>query len=317
MDCLIRGGLTTAKIAFDSGVEQGPSFTKLRMPVDTMISNSGFQTSLAESGGRLPPHHSELIGRENEIEAILSLMREQGARLITLTGPGGVGKTRLGVAVADRAVGLFPGGIWFVSLAALETPSLVLPEIASTLGVRDASGEELLIRISERIGALPVLVILDNLEHVITVSPEIARMLQMAPKLTVLSTTREPLMVRGEIAFPVHPLATESGEPAGLSAAERLFITRASESSYGFEATGESRKLIREICRRLGGIPLAIELAATWVKVLPAQRLLDNIDRQLDVLVRGICRRVSKRCAQQLPGAISSSPQNNSPCSGR
>jgi len=76
-----------------------------------MISNNGFQTSLAESGGRLPPHHSELIGRENEIEAILSLMREQGARLITLTGPGGVGKTRLGVAVADRAVGLFPGGI--------------------------------------------------------------------------------------------------------------------------------------------------------------------------------------------------------------
>jgi non-specific serine/threonine protein kinase len=112
-------------------------------------------------------------------------------------------------------------------------------------------------------------------------------MLQLSPTLKVLSTTREPLMVRGEIAYPVHPLATEPSEPAGQSAAERLFITRASESSYGFEATDETRQVIREICRRLGGIPLAIELAATWVKVLPPQRLLDNLDRQLDVLVRG------------------------------
>jgi predicted ATPase/DNA-binding CsgD family transcriptional regulator len=252
-----------------------------------MSSSNGFQTSLAESGGRLPPHHSELIGREDEIQAILTLVRDQSARLITLTGPGGVGKTRLGVAVADRAVGLFPGGTWFVSLAALDTPGLVLPEIASALGVRDAEGDELLLRISERTGSLPALIILDNLEHVISVSPEIARLLQIAPNLTVLSTTREPLMVRGEIAYPVHPLATESSDALNPSAAERLFITRASESSYGFEVTDESRAVIREICRRLGGIPLAIELAATWVKVLPPQRLLDNLDRQLDVLVRG------------------------------
>jgi predicted ATPase/DNA-binding CsgD family transcriptional regulator/Tfp pilus assembly protein PilF len=252
-----------------------------------MSSSNGFQTSLAESGGRLPPHHSELIGRENEIAAIVALLRDQSARLISLTGPGGVGKTRLGVAVADRAVGMFPGGTWFVSLAALDTPGLVLPEIASALGARDAAGEELLIRIGERMGTLPALIILDNLEHVISVSPEIARMLQVVPNLTVLTTTREPLMVRGEIAYPVHPLATESSNSGVVSAAEQLFITRASESSYGFEVTEESRAVIREICRRLGGIPLAIELAATWVKVLPPQRLLDNLDRQLDVLVRG------------------------------
>ena len=176
-------------------------------------------------------------------------MRDQGARLITLTGPGGVGKTRLGIAVADRAVGLFPGGIWFVSLAALDNPSLVLPEVASALGVRDAIDETLL-RISEQVGSLPALIILDNLEHVIAISPEIARM-QVVPNLTVLSTTREPLMVRGEIAYPVHPLGTEGDESGNLSAAERLFVTRASESSYGFEVTDETRAVIKEICRRL------------------------------------------------------------------
>ncbi|MCC6945314.1 MAG: tetratricopeptide repeat protein [Thermomicrobiales bacterium] len=252
-----------------------------------MSIQNGTHTTVSQSAGRLPPHPSELIGRDSEVESLVAMLRDPAARLITLTGPGGVGKTRLSLAVADRSVGLFPGGIWFVSLATVDTIDLVLPEIASELGVRDVEGDETVIRIAERLGNLPALVILDNLEHVIAVSPEIAHLLQISPALKVISTTREPLMVRGEIAYPVHPLATEPLENDGLSAAEQLFVTRASESNYGFEATPENVESIREICRRLAGIPLAIELAATWVKVLPPQRLLANLDRQLDVLVRG------------------------------
>ncbi|MGD9712800.1 MAG: tetratricopeptide repeat protein [Thermomicrobiales bacterium] len=250
-------------------------------------SQNGSQSSLTRGVGRLPAHQSELIGRESEIEAVVSMLRDPSARLVTLTGPGGVGKTRLSLAIADRATGLFPGGVWFVSLATLETTQLVLPEIAAELGVRDVEGDETIFRIAERLGSLPTLLILDNLEHVISISPDIAALLQTAPSLNVLATSREPLMVRGEIAYPVHPLSTESNDPGALSAAEELFVTRASESSYGFEATPENRETIREICRRLAGIPLALELAATWVKILPPQRLLANLDRQLDVLVRG------------------------------
>lgn len=253
-----------------------------------MSSQNGTQTSLNHGAGRLPAHQSELIGRDSETDALVSMLREPATRLITLTGPGGVGKTRLSLAVADRATGLFPGGIWFVSLASVETTQLVLPEIAAELGVRDGEADETIFRISERIGSLPSLILLDNLEHVIAVSPDIATLLQSSPSLKVLATSREPLMVRGEIAYPVHPLSTESANDGTvLSAAEQLFVTRASESSYGFEATAENREAIREICRRLAGIPLALELAATWVKILPPQRLLANLDHQLDVLVRG------------------------------
>ncbi len=252
-----------------------------------MAHTNGYQTSLSDSAGRLPPHHSELVGRDQEIDSILSLFRDQGARLISLTGPGGVGKTRLAIAAADRSAGLFPGGIWFVSLATLDSASLVLPEIASSLGIRDVERENTVDRIADRVGTLPSLLILDNMEHVISIAPEIAKLLQYAPTLRVISTTREPLMVRGEIAYPVHPLKIEADLSGDMSAAEQLFVSRAIESSYGFEVTPESREVIREICQRLGGIPLAIELAATWVKVLPPQRLLDNLDRQLDVLVRG------------------------------
>ncbi len=253
-----------------------------------MSSQNGTQTSLSHGVGRLSAHQSELIGREGEIETLVSMLRDPASRLITLTGPGGVGKTRLSLAVADRAAGLFPGGVWFVSLASVEAMRLVLPEIAAELGVRDGDADETIFRIAERIGSLPSLILLDNLEHVIAVSPDIATLLQTSPSLKVLATSREPLMVRGEIAYPVHPLSTETSDDAsGLSAAEQLFVTRASESSYGFEATAENREAIHEICRRLAGIPLALELAATWVKILPPQRLLVNLDRQLDVLVRG------------------------------
>lgn len=252
-----------------------------------MSTQNGTRTPATQMGRRLPGQQSELIGRESEVESVVALLRDPATHLITLTGPGGVGKTRLSLAVADRATGLFPGGVWFVSLATVETTKLVLPEIASELGVRDPEGDETIARIAERLGALPTMIVLDNLEHVIAVAPEVARLLQTAPSLKIMSTSREPLMVRGEIAYPVHPLPTEPGEGDELSAAERLFVTRAAEASFGFGATKESIESIREICRHLGGIPLAIELAATWVKVLPPQRLLANLDRQLDVLVRG------------------------------
>ncbi|CAN5661241.1 hypothetical protein BH23CHL5_BH23CHL5_04540 [soil metagenome] len=114
-----------------------------------------------------------------------------------------------------------------MSLATLESASLVLPEITSSLGIRDVQGEDTVERIAERVGSLPALLILDNMEHVISIAPEIAKLLQYAPSLRAISTTREPLMVRGEIAYPVHPLKTEADSPGDISAAEQLFINRA------------------------------------------------------------------------------------------
>ncbi|MEZ4498661.1 MAG: hypothetical protein R2839_01070 [Thermomicrobiales bacterium] len=268
-------------------------------------------------GRRLPGQQSELIGRESEVESVVALLRDPATHLITLTGPGGVGKTRLSLAVADRATGLFPGGVWFVSLATVETTKLVLPEIASELGVRDPEGDETIARIAERLGALPTMIVLDNLEHVIAVAPEVARLLQTAPSLKIMSTSREPLMVRGEIAYPVHPLPTEPGEGDELSAAERLFVTCAAEASFGFGATKESIESIREICRHLGG--------SRWLSSSPppGSRYCHLSDSwQISTgssmswcVVPVICRPDNRRCVPPSNGAIACSMTISRHCS--
>jgi predicted ATPase/DNA-binding CsgD family transcriptional regulator/Tfp pilus assembly protein PilF len=230
--------------------------------------------------------HSSFIGRNDELTALDQLITGQRNRLITVTGPGGVGKTRLVTEVVRRLDGSFPSGVWVVPLAHLRQPELVLASIATHLGIRDIDAGETLDRVAERLGNQPTLLVLDNLEQVIDCGPTIVQLLQRAPALVILATSRQPLQLHGEIEYPLRPLQTES-DSLDETPAEQLFLVRAREASYGFEATTENRAAIRQISQRLGGIPLAIELAASWVKMLPPHRLRENLDRQLDVLVRG------------------------------
>lgn len=207
-------------------------------------------------------------------------------RLVTVTGPGGVGKTRIATELTPRLNEFFPDAIWIVPLAHVHDPELVLGAIAAGLGIRDLDAGETTDRIADRLGRLKALLVLDNLEQVIESGPAIARLLQATPALTILATSRQPMQLQGEIEYPLRPLPFEA--PNGLETpAEALFAARAREASYGFSVSDENREAVRAIARRLEGLPLAIELAASWVKVLPPQRLLANLDRQLDVLVRG------------------------------
>lgn len=229
---------------------------------------------------------SSFLGREHELSELENLLLRPETRLVTVTGPGGVGKTRIVNELAPRVEAEFPGGCWFVSVAHLRDAGLVLATIAAELDIRDSVVGETLDRIADRLAGKRSLLVLDNLEQVIECGPAIARLLQAAPGLTILATSRQPLQLQGEIEYPLRPLSVE-GSNGSETHAEALFVARAREASYQFTVSEENRPAVRQIARRLGGIPLAIELAASWVKVLPPQRLLENLDRQLDVLVRG------------------------------
>jgi predicted ATPase/DNA-binding CsgD family transcriptional regulator len=233
-----------------------------------------------------PGIRSSFIGRDDDLAALEQLVLEPGIRLVTVTGPGGVGKTRLVIELMRRLSERIPGRTAIVPLAHIRRPELVVPSIAVQIGIRDIDSGETLDRVVERLSGEPMLLVLDTLEQVIDCGPTIVHLLQRVPALTILATSRQPIQVHGEVEFSLRPLQTE---PNGSleTPAEQLFLLRAGEASYGFVATPENREAIRQISRRLGGLPLAIELAASWIKVLPPQRLRDNLDRQLDVLVRG------------------------------
>ena len=219
--------------------------------------------SLSRRG--FPVEPPRFIGRKRELGELLRLIGRERARLVTLTGPGGIGKTSLALAAGAELVESFDAGVAVVELAAIREPGLVLPQIGDTLGGEGTAAEQ--------IGHRELLIILDNLEQVISAAPEIAALLAATPNLSLLVTSREPLRVADEREFPLRPLAE--------APAIELFRQRAEGVMPGFTADYER---LAEICRRLDGLPLAIELAAARVKVLPPVELLGRLDRRLPVL---------------------------------
>jgi predicted ATPase len=213
------------------------------------------------SNTNLPRPASSFIGRSREVEEVVALLRDD-ARLLTLTGPGGSGKTRLAIEAAGELVPEFKAGVFWVGCAPLRDPALVSETIASTLGVKEG--------LAKYIGDRDFLLLLDNLEQVVAVAPELAALVEACPNLHLLCTSRELLRVRGEVEFPVAPL--------GDSDAVELFCTRSKL---------KADETIGELCRRLDNLPLAIELAAARTSVLSPGQILERLSGRLDLLKGG------------------------------
>ncbi len=235
----------------------------------------------------LPIQPTPLVGREQDLEEVTGLLCQPEARLLTLTGVGGVGKTRLAIEAAREATELFPDGVAFVALAALNGPALVIPTIARSLGLRDTEGQTLREALHGYLREKRFLLVLDNFEHLLEAAQEVSALMESCRDLVVLATSRAPLHIRGEQEYPVPPLALPAstlsptaeevlGSPSG-----RLFVERAQAASPAFGLGGENTAAVGAICWRLAGLPLALELAAAKVRFLSPPHLLTRLDRAL------------------------------------
>jgi predicted ATPase/class 3 adenylate cyclase len=262
--------------------------------------------SLGSRRADVPRQLTSFVGRESDVATVEGLVGE--SRLLTLTGPGGTGKTRLAIRVASDLVERFDDGASFVPLAPVSDPALVLGAIAQVLGIQDAGDRPLADTVDDWLRDRNLLLVLDNFEHVLTASALVARLLASAGRLHVLATSREVLHLAGEREYPVDPL--EVPDPAAEVRTERLleidavllFVERARAVRPEFRLTDDNARTVVEICRRLDGLPLAIELAAARLRILSPEALLDRLGRSLDLLSSG-ARDVSSR-QQTLRGAI-------------
>ena len=242
---------------------------------------------------RLPTPLTRLVGRHRELANLRSLLTVGGVRMVTLTGPGGTGKTRLALEVAANLEASFPGGAVFVSLVAVQHPALILPAIAEQFDVRDTGSAPLPEQIRHALRDQPTLLVLDNLEHLTGAAAPIAGLLSSCPTLSILATSRSALHLSGENEYPVPPLGTlptdrETSLPEALAnEAVALFVQRALAVRPDFQLTSASAPVVSEICVRLDGLPLAIELAAAWIKVLSPESLLARLETRLDLLAGG------------------------------
>jgi predicted ATPase/transcriptional regulator with XRE-family HTH domain len=254
-------------------------------PMDQMAREPAPVPSAA-TPSNLPAPLTTLIGRENEITTVKQILSLPSTRLLTLTGPPGIGKTRLSIQVASELCSYFEDGIYFVPLAPLTSPDLVPGALAQILGIKET---ELINYIQSK----PILLVLDNFEHLLAAAPTLAEILQACPRLRILATSRSPLNISGERQFPVSPLRLP--EPGGNLSVENLaeyssialFVSRARAVNPHFVLTEANATSVAKICSRLDGLPLAIELAAAHCKLLKPQELLIRLNHRFSLLSGG------------------------------
>ena len=260
------------------GIEPGPELQQLERQI--LNQDPGLATpSAMVAAARLPTPPTPLIGRERELAEAQRLLLRDDVRLLTLTGAGGTGKTRLALEVARNAAARFPDGVFFVPLASLADPKLVVPTLARALGVGESEGTPPGELIADRIADRPTLVLLDNFEHVVAGASEVGTLLSAAAGLKLLATSREPLRLYGEHLYRVPPLEN--------AAATALFYDRAEAVGAIVDRGGAELAAVGEICQRLDGLPLAVELAAARADILPLEALLTRLGERLELLTNG------------------------------
>lgn len=236
-----------------------------------------FPSPRARRVGNLPAPRSELVGRQAEVHAVVELLGR--SPLVTLTGSGGVGKTRLALAAARQAAPRFSDGAFFVRLAAVDEPEAVQAAVAQALDVTEAPAETLAETLRRTLRDRDALLVLDSFEHVVAAAPFVAELLANCPRLEILATSRERLHLAEEVEYAVPALTAEE--------AAALFAARAAAAQPGSVPTDGELELVDAVCRRVDRLPLAIELAAAWLRLLPLPAILERLEQRLSFLVGG------------------------------
>ena len=304
-----QAGLSVRTISdLERGLKQRPRTATVRLLVAALglskLEQAAFEaaahgeSSVAETGParahNLPPQLTSFVGRTNELVTVVELVLRPDVRLLTLTGPGGAGKTRLAVRVAEDVLPRFVDGVRFVDLAPVSDPALVSLAIAQTLHVTEGGSPSLLDALAAHLRDRSMLLVLDNVEQVVVAAPVATQLLAACPGLTVLATSRVLLRVSGEHVYAVPSLTLpQPGHPLPVAdvvhfEAVRLFVTRAQAVKPGFALTRENTPAVVEICQRLDGLPLAIELAAARVRLLAPQAMVGRLGNRLALLTDGV-----------------------------
>ncbi|MGZ4594378.1 MAG: BTAD domain-containing putative transcriptional regulator [Actinomycetes bacterium] len=261
------------------GIDPGPELRDLERRVLSQDPGLAAPPGSARSSVKLPALPNPVIGREDEIAVITARLNDPSTRALTLTGPGGAGKTSLSLEVAARTIDDYPGGVFFVPLADIEEADQVLPAIAAVLEVSESVDEPLLSSVVLSLGSGRTLVVLDNFEQILAAGPRVAELLRQAPQLKLLISSRARLRIRGESEHPVAPL--------DASSALTLFVDRMSDGDPALALDEAGRTTVAKICEQLDGLPLAIELAAARGRLLGPEALLERLGGQLALLTTG------------------------------
>jgi predicted ATPase/transcriptional regulator with XRE-family HTH domain len=278
---------TAKRIASALGLDE-----ERRGKFEALARRRGFISAAVSPAGGLPPAPTPFRGRSRELESIKATLQTGSVRLLTLTGPGGIGKTRLALEAARQIQESFPNGCFFVSLGEVKDASLVAPELAKTIGVVE-TGPSLQQLLTQHLAGRRFLIVLDTFEHLTPAAPLVYSLVLSCPETTFLVTSRSALRLRGEHEFPVPPLESPpkvGDDPSGdimRWPATTLFWERVQAVMPDLQLDRQSASLVIEICRRLDGLPLAIELAAARVKHLPLAAIREQLENRLELLVGG------------------------------
>lgn len=278
----------------DIPAEQRPLFLKTARQekstadLDAIPALSGPEPASApeQTPGNLPVSPTPLVGREHEVNTIARQLIEPSCRMLTLTGPGGIGKTRLSIEVGRQLEPHFADGVYFISLAGIGLNESLIPVIAETLGLSFSGPAAHMLQLTNFLRTKEVLLVLDNMEHLLEGASLLGEILQQTQHVKMLVTSREHLRLQWEWLFEVPGLALPEETDANLehNSAIELFLQRARQTSQGFSAEAEDMSALVRICRLVGGLPLAIELAASWVRILSCREIAQELEKSLDFL---------------------------------